>query len=110
MKRHRVTKLIGNIEITTSQVLGMSLRLLFNYITVEAHLRNHPKCQAYMASYLVYRRWSFAFGFWNTFGHFRQRSDVFGKLSEVAVTFSEIPVMTRRKSYAFDSVKVARYT
>ena len=40
--------------------------------------------------------------------HLRQRSDVFGKSSEVAVSFSEIPVMTRRKSHTFDSEKVGR--
>ena len=43
------------------------------------------------------------------FGNFQKRWDVFGKSSEVAVTFSEIPVMTRRKSHAFDSEKVGRY-
>ena len=32
------------------------------------------------------------------------------KSSDVAQTFSEIPVMTRQKSHAFDSEKVGRYT
>ena len=42
--------------------------------------------------------------------HFRQRSEVFGKSSEIFVSgsdvFGNIPVMTRQKSYAFDSEKV----
>ena len=48
----------------------------------------------------------------NIFVHFRQSSEVFGKsrkYSEVAGIFSEIWVMTRRKSHAFDSEKVGRY-
>ena len=39
-------------------------------------------------------------------------SDIFGnirKSSEVAQTFSEIPVMTRQKSHTFDSERVGRY-
>ena len=56
----------------------------------------------------------FAFGFEGletiSLGHFRQRSDVFGKSWEVAVTFSEILVMTRRKSHTFESERVGRYT
>ena len=43
----------------------------------------------------------------------RKFSETFGRLRkiiEVAVTFSEIPVMTIRKSHAFDSEKVGRYT
>ena len=45
----------------------------------------------------------------NIFGNFQKHSGVFGKSLEVAVTFSEIPVMTRRKSHIFDSEKVGRY-
>ena len=44
---------------------------------------------------------------------FSQRSEVFGKTSEsseVAWMFSEILLMTRQKSHAFDSEKVGRYT
>ena len=43
------------------------------------------------------------------FGNVRKSSGNRRKSSEVAVTFSEIPVMTRRKSHAFDSEKVGRY-
>ena len=44
------------------------------------------------------------------FGNFRKSSENRRKSSEVARTFSEIPVMTRQKSHAFDSEKVGRYT
>ena len=44
------------------------------------------------------------------FGNVRTSSGNHQKSSEVTVTFSEIPVMTRRKSHAFDSEKVGRYT
>ena len=43
------------------------------------------------------------------FGNFRKSSENRRKSSEVARTFSEIPVMTRQKSHAFDSEKVGRY-
>ena len=43
------------------------------------------------------------------FGNVRKSSENCLKSSEVAGTFSEIPVMTRRKSHAFDSEKVGRY-
>ena len=43
------------------------------------------------------------------FGIVRNSSENHRKSSEVARTFSEIPVMTRQKSYAFDSEKVGRY-
>ena len=42
-------------------------------------------------------------------GNARKSSENRWKLSEVAGTFSEIPVMTRRKSHTFDSEKVGRY-
>ena len=42
-------------------------------------------------------------------GHFQQCSEVFGKSSEVARTLSEIPIMTRQTSHAFDSEEVGRY-
>ena len=48
----------------------------------------------------------------NIFVHIRQSSEVFGKSRkyfEVAGMFSEIWVMTRRKSHEFDSEKVGRY-
>ena len=45
----------------------------------------------------------------NIFEHFQQCLEVLRKSLEVAGTFSEIPVMTRRKSHAFDSDKVGRY-
>ena len=44
------------------------------------------------------------------FGRVRKSSENRRKSSEVARTFSEIPVMTRQKSQAFDSEKVGRYT
>ena len=44
----------------------------------------------------------------NIFGHFRQSSEVFGKSSEIFGS-RWIPVMTRRKSHAFDLEKVGRY-
>ena len=43
------------------------------------------------------------------FGNVRTSSENHRKSSEVAWTFSEIPVMTRQKSHAFDSEKVGRY-
>ena len=43
-------------------------------------------------------------------GNVRKPSEKHRKSSEVARTFSEIPVMTRQKSHAFDSEKVGRYT
>ena len=46
----------------------------------------------------------------NIFGKVRMSSGNHRKSSEVTVTFSEIPEMTRRKSHAFDSEKVGRYT
>ena len=45
----------------------------------------------------------------NNFRYVHQHSEVFGKLLEVARTFSEIPVMRRQKSYTFDSVNTGRY-
>ena len=50
-------------------------------------------------------------GRWDIFGHFRQCSEVFGKSSEISGRrgdVSEMLVMTRRKSHAFDSDKVGR--
>ena len=44
------------------------------------------------------------------FGNVRKSSENRRKYSEVAQTFSEIPVMTRQKSHAFDSEKVGRYS
>ena len=44
------------------------------------------------------------------FGNVRKSSENRRKSSEVARTFSEIQVMTRQKSHAFDSEKVDRYT
>ena len=44
------------------------------------------------------------------FGNVRKSSENRRKSSEVARTFSEIPVMTRQKSHAFDSEKVGRYS
>ena len=44
------------------------------------------------------------------FGNVRKSSEDRRKSSEVARTFSQIPVMTRQKSHAFDSEKVGRYT
>ena len=43
------------------------------------------------------------------FGNVRKSLENRRKSSEVARTFSEIPVMTRHKSHAFDSEKVGRY-
>ena len=43
------------------------------------------------------------------FGNVWKSSENRQKSSEVARTFSEIPVMTRQKSHAFDSEKVGRY-
>ena len=43
------------------------------------------------------------------FGNVWKSSENSGKSSQVAGTFSEIPVITRRKSHAFDSEKVGRY-
>ena len=43
-------------------------------------------------------------------GHVRKSSENRRKSSEVARMFSEIPLMTRQKSHAFDSEKVGRYT
>ena len=43
------------------------------------------------------------------FGNIRKSSENRRKSSEVARTFLEIPLMTRQKSYAFDSEKVRRY-
>ena len=43
------------------------------------------------------------------FGNISKSSENRRKSSEVAQTFSEIPVMMRQKSYAFDSGKVGRY-
>ena len=43
-------------------------------------------------------------------GNVRKSSENRRKSSEVVRTFSEIQLMTRRKSYAFDSEKVGRYT
>ena len=43
------------------------------------------------------------------FGNVRKSSESHQKSSEVARTFSEIPVMTRQNSHAFDSDKVERY-
>ena len=43
-------------------------------------------------------------------GNIRTSSENRRKSSEVARTFSEIPVMTRQKSHAFDSEKAGRYT
>ena len=45
----------------------------------------------------------------DNFGNVRKSSENGRKSSEVAGTFSEIPVMRRRKSHAFDSEKVGRY-
>ena len=42
-------------------------------------------------------------------GHVRKSSENRRKSSEVARMFSEIPLMTRQKSHAFDSEKVGRY-
>ena len=39
-------------------------------------------------------------------GHFRQCSEVFGKIVR---NVSDIPIMTRGKPHAFDSEKVGRY-
>ena len=44
------------------------------------------------------------------FGNVRKSSENCRISSEVARTFSEIAVMTRQKSHAFDSEKVGRYT
>ena len=44
------------------------------------------------------------------FGNVRNSSENRRKSSEVARTFSDIPVMMRQKSHAFDSEKVSRYT
>ena len=44
------------------------------------------------------------------FGNVRKSPENRRKSSEVPRTFSEIPVMTRQKSHAFDSEKVSRYT
>ena len=44
------------------------------------------------------------------FGIIEKSSENHRKSSEVARTFSEIPVKTRQKSHAFDSEKVGRYT
>ena len=44
------------------------------------------------------------------FGNISKSSENRRKSSEVARTFSEIPVMMRQKSHAFDSGKVGRYT
>ena len=44
------------------------------------------------------------------FGNVRKPSENRWKSSEVAQTFSDIPVMMRQKSHAFDSEKVSRYT
>ena len=43
-------------------------------------------------------------------GNVRKSTGNRRKSSEVARTFSEIPLMTRQKSHAFDSEKVGRYT
>ena len=43
------------------------------------------------------------------FGNVRKYSENHRKSSEVGRTFSEILVMTRQKSHAFDSEKVGRY-
>ena len=43
------------------------------------------------------------------FGTVRKSSESRRKSSEVARTFSEIPVMTRQKSHSFDSEKVGRH-
>ena len=43
------------------------------------------------------------------FGNVPKSSENLRKSSEVAWTFSEIPVMTRQKSHAFESEKVGRY-
>ena len=43
-------------------------------------------------------------------GNVRKSSENRQKYSEVARTFSEIPVMKRQKSHAFDLEKVGRYT
>ena len=44
------------------------------------------------------------------FGNVRKSLENRRKSLEVARTFSEIPVMTRQKSHAFDSEKVGRYS
>ena len=46
----------------------------------------------------------------NVFGKVQNSSENGRKSSEVTVTFSEIPVLTRRKAHAFDSEKVGGYT
>ena len=43
------------------------------------------------------------------FGNVRKSSENHQKSSGVGPRFSEIPVMTRQKSHAFDSEKVGRY-
>ena len=43
------------------------------------------------------------------FGNVRKSSENRRKSSEVAVTFPEIPAMTRRKSHTFDQEKVCSY-
>ena len=45
----------------------------------------------------------------NIFGNARKSSENGRKYLEVAGTFSEVAVMTRRKSHSFDSEKVGRY-
>ena len=44
------------------------------------------------------------------FGNIRKSRENRWESSEEARKFSEIPVMTRQKSHAFDSEKVARYS
>ena len=44
------------------------------------------------------------------FSNFQKSWENCWKSSEVARTFSEIPVMTRQQSHAFDSEKVDRYS
>ena len=44
------------------------------------------------------------------FGNVQKFSESCWKCLEVARTFPEIPVMTKKKSHAFDPEKVGRYT
>ena len=44
------------------------------------------------------------------FGNVQKFSESCWKCLEVARTFLEIPVMTKKKCHAFDSEKVGRYT
>ena len=98
----------SQIRTSCSKKSSFHFRFVIYYFNLFAPYNNCKSFQ--MSTIRLNRKCSEVIGIsLDIFGNVRKSSENHRKSSKVARTFSEIPVMTRQKSHAFDSEKVGRY-